>query len=43
MCRRGNHSQLTVQRLRELGVPAVDVVGGYEAWAAHVDDSMPVL
>jgi adenylyltransferase/sulfurtransferase len=43
MCRRGNHSQLAVARLRELGVAAVDVAGGYEAWAAEVDAAMPVL
>uniref|UniRef100_A0A383W957 Adenylyltransferase and sulfurtransferase MOCS3 n=1 Tax=Tetradesmus obliquus TaxID=3088 RepID=A0A383W957_TETOB len=43
LCRRGNHSQLAVQRLRQAGVPAVDVVGGYEAWAAEVDSAMPVL
>eukprot|EP00775_Hariotina_reticulata_P010323 gene10323-10480_t len=44
MCRRGNHSQLAVQRLREAGVgQAVDVIGGYEAWAAQVDPGMPVL
>jgi len=36
LCRRGNHSQLAVQRLREAGVvQAVDVIGGYEAWAAE--------
>jgi adenylyltransferase/sulfurtransferase len=44
MCRRGNHSQLVVQRLRQAGVAgAVDVVGGYEAWAQQVDSSMPQL
>jgi adenylyltransferase/sulfurtransferase len=44
LCRRGNHSQLAVQRLREAGVvQAVDVIGGYEAWAAQVDPGMPVL
>jgi adenylyltransferase/sulfurtransferase len=44
MCRRGNHSQLAVQRLREAGVAhAVDVVGGYEAWAQTVDTAMPLL
>lgn len=44
MCRRGNHSQLAVERLRLAGVcGAVDVVGGYEAWAATVDMDMPVL
>jgi adenylyltransferase/sulfurtransferase len=44
MCRRGNHSQLAVEKLRCAGVAAaVDVVGGYEAWAAEVDRSMPVL
>jgi adenylyltransferase/sulfurtransferase len=43
LCRRGNHSQLAVQRLRVAGVAAVDVVGGYEAWAAEVDKAMPVL
>jgi adenylyltransferase/sulfurtransferase len=44
MCRRGNHSQLAVQRLREAGVlAAVDVVGGYEAWAQQVDTRLPLL
>jgi adenylyltransferase/sulfurtransferase len=44
MCRRGNHSQLAVQRLREAGVlHAVDVVGGYEAWAQQVDTGLPLL
>jgi adenylyltransferase/sulfurtransferase len=43
LCRRGNHSQLAVERLRRAGVAAVDVVGGYEAWAAEVDESLPVL
>lgn len=44
MCRRGNHSQLAVQRLREAGAAhVVDVVGGYEAWAKQVDASLPVL
>jgi adenylyltransferase/sulfurtransferase len=44
MCRRGNHSQLAVQRLRQAGAAqVVDVVGGYEAWAQQVDSSMPQL
>lgn len=44
MCRRGNHSQLAVERLHAAGVcVAVDVVGGYESWAAQVDDGMPTL
>jgi adenylyltransferase/sulfurtransferase len=44
MCRRGNHSQLAVQRLRQAGVQhVVDVVGGYEAWAQQVDAGLPVL
>lgn len=44
MCRRGNHSQLAVQRLREVGLRnVVDVIGGYEAWAAEVDGNMPTL
>lgn len=44
MCRRGNHSQLAVQRLRQAGAAGVvDVVGGYEAWASQVDQSMPLL
>ncbi|KAF6266480.1 adenylyltransferase [Scenedesmus sp. NREL 46B-D3] len=44
MCRRGNHSQLAVEKLRLAGVAAaVDVLGGYEAWAAEVDKCMPVL
>jgi len=44
MCRRGNHSQLAVQKLSQAGaVGVVDVVGGYEAWAQLVDAGMPVL
>lgn len=44
MCRRGNHSQLAVQRLRQAGAgQVVDVVGGYEAWAQQVDNSLPLL
>ena len=37
ICRRGNNSQRAVVRLRELGVAAVDVIGGYQAWATEVD------
>jgi len=44
LCRRGNHSQLAVRRLREAGFGgAVDLVGGLGAWAAAVDGGMPVL
>ena len=42
ICRRGNDSQVAVLQLRQLGVAAVDVVGGYEAWAAEVDPDFPV-
>lgn len=42
LCRRGNHSQLAVQRLREAGFQqAVDLVGGLEQWKEEVDDSFP--
>jgi adenylyltransferase/sulfurtransferase len=44
MCRRGNHSQLAVEKLRALGLKdVVDVAGGYKAWVRDVDSSMPLL
>ena len=44
MCRRGNHSQLAVEKLRALGLSdVVDVVGGYEQWVREVDAGMPLL
>lgn len=44
LCRRGNHSQLAVQALREAGLDeCYDLAGGLQAWAAEVDPSMPVL
>lgn len=42
ICRRGNDSQVAVLQLRQLDVAAVDVVGGYEAWAAEVDPEFPI-
>eukprot|EP00877_Chromochloris_zofingiensis_P010503 jgi/Chrzof1/5706/Cz16g12150.t1 len=44
VCRRGNDSQLAVERLRQAGIyTAVDVVGGMQAWAKEVDSDMPLL
>uniref|UniRef100_A0A9J2Q3B5 Adenylyltransferase and sulfurtransferase MOCS3 homolog n=1 Tax=Ascaris lumbricoides TaxID=6252 RepID=A0A9J2Q3B5_ASCLU len=48
LCRRGNDSQLAVVWLREVlqhlcdPERIVDVQGGYEAWAQHVDRSFPL-
>lgn len=42
VCRRGNDSQRSVARLRQLGIShAVDVVGGMEGWAREVDPGFP--
>ncbi|KAI8476410.1 MAG: hypothetical protein J3K34DRAFT_516558 [Monoraphidium minutum] len=44
LCRRGNHSQLAVEALREAGVAeAYDLIGGLQAWADEVDPGVPVL
>lgn len=44
LCRRGNDSQLVVRTLQEWGVRgAVDLEGGYLAWARDVDPLMPLL
>ena len=43
VCRRGNDSQRAVSRLREMGLTnAIDVVGGMEAWAKHIDPTFPL-
>ena len=44
VCRRGNDSQLAVQKLGPLleEVEVVDVVGGLNAYAKHVDTSLPI-
>lgn len=42
VCRRGNDSQRAVEYLRESGFDsAKDIVGGLEAWAAHVNPNFP--
>uniref|UniRef100_A0A1J3K5Q3 Adenylyltransferase and sulfurtransferase MOCS3 n=1 Tax=Noccaea caerulescens TaxID=107243 RepID=A0A1J3K5Q3_NOCCA len=42
VCRRGNDSQRAVQYLRESGFDsAKDIIGGLEAWAAHVNPNFP--
>lgn len=42
VCRRGNDSQLAVQRLRQAGIDgAVDVMGGLMAWARECDVGFP--
>lgn len=44
VCRRGNHSQLAVQRLRAAGYSeAIDLIGGMAAWGTSVDEAMPNL
>ena len=48
VCRRGNNSQLAVERMRSLlprtewPVVIQDIVGGLEAWAAQVDPDFPI-
>ncbi|HSJ72023.1 MAG TPA: rhodanese-like domain-containing protein [Acidimicrobiia bacterium] len=38
VCRQGCSSSLAASRLRELGLSrATDLIGGYEAWRAHVE------
>lgn len=44
LCRRGNHSQLAVQQLRQAGFThAIDLIGGLNSWASAVDEAMPYL
>lgn len=44
LCRRGNHSQLAVQRLRAAGITcAMDMVGGMNQWSDQVDPRVPLL
>lgn len=43
ICRRGNDSQVAVQRLWKAGVSwAVDIVGGLHSWANKIDPKMPI-
>ena len=47
VCRRGNNSQLAVERMRALLPPdwpvvVRDIVGGLRAWAAEVDPQFPI-
>lgn len=47
VCRRGNNSQLAVERMRTL-LPAdwpvifKDIVGGLQAWSEQVDPQFPI-
>lgn len=44
VCRRGNDSQIAVNKLHQMGVTwARDLVGGYTSWAQLLDPSMPQL
>ena len=44
ICRRGNASQIAVQRLRSVGISnAKDVIGGLTQWSRDVDGGLPVL
>lgn len=45
VCRRGNDSQVAVQRLNdagEEGITAKDIIGGLHSWAELIDHSFPV-
>lgn len=39
VCRRGNDSQRMIEKLNAVGVQAVDLVGGLEAWHEQIDPS----
>ena len=41
VCRRGNDSQLAVEKLLEMGIACKDIKGGLEAWSLQVDSSFP--
>eukprot|EP00897_Mesotaenium_endlicherianum_P002870 jgi/Mesen1/2610/ME000166S01731 len=42
VCRRGNDSQLAVQKLRQVGnICAFDITGGLQAWTKFVDPTFP--
>ncbi len=41
ICHQGYTSSLAADALNSIGVPATDVVGGYEAWAAAGLPTMP--
>jgi len=43
VCRRGNDSQRAVQALRSAGIPALDMEGGLQAWAAVADPAFPLI
>lgn len=44
VCRRGNDSQLAVQKCKELNWPVKvrDLIGGLRAWAQNIDPEMPI-
>lgn len=42
ICKRGNNSQLAVKLLKEVGILAVDIIGGYEKWSQDVDIEFPI-
>ena len=41
VCRRGVDSLAAVQLLRDSGVPAKNIAGGLQRWAADVDGTFP--
>ncbi len=43
VCRRGNDSQRAVQALHLAGIPALDMEGGLQAWAAVADPAFPLI
>jgi adenylyltransferase/sulfurtransferase len=42
ICRRGNQSQRALLELKAVGVDAVDVIGGMQAWSEHIDPGCPI-
>ena len=40
-CHHGIRSAIAVELLRQLGVPAVNLRGGIDAWALQVDPTLP--
>lgn len=46
VCRRGNDSQVAVQKLQAIlqdaGVSVKDIIGGLHSWARHIDKDFPV-
>ena len=46
LCRRGNDSQVAVQKLKNIlddpKLKVQDIVGGLYAWSKHIDNDFPI-